>query len=64
MTTWATLTPRQQKVLMLRFGMADGHKWTRAEVGREFNVSWQRIRQLEEKALGKLAAHVYWSRNT
>lgn len=49
-----TLTPREEKVLSLRFGLADGHPRTLEEVGREFNVTRERIRQIEAKALRKL----------
>jgi RNA polymerase primary sigma factor len=50
----STLTPREQKVLMLRFGLEDGRSRTLEEVGREFNVTRERIRQIEAKALRKL----------
>ena len=49
-----TLTPREQKVLKLRFGLNDGRARTLEEVGREFNVTRERIRQIEAKALRKL----------
>lgn len=49
-----TLTPREEKVLSLRFGLADGHPRTLEEVGKEFNVTRERIRQIEAKALRKL----------
>ena len=49
-----TLTDREQKVLRLRFGMDDGRARTREEVGKEFNVTRERIRQIEAKALRKL----------
>lgn len=49
-----TLTPREEKVLALRFGLEDGHPHTLEEVGREFNVTRERIRQIEAKALRKL----------
>jgi RNA polymerase primary sigma factor len=49
-----TLTPREQKVLILRFGLEDGRSRTLEEVGREFNVTRERIRQIEAKALRKL----------
>ncbi|RKD34719.1 RNA polymerase sigma factor RpoD [Thermohalobacter berrensis] len=49
-----TLTPREQKVLMLRFGLEDGRARTLEEVGKEFNVTRERIRQIEAKALRKL----------
>ncbi len=50
----STLTPREQKVLVLRFGLEDGRSRTLEEVGREFNVTRERIRQIEAKALRKL----------
>lgn len=49
-----TLTEREQKVLKLRFGLEDGHPRTLEEVGKEFNVTRERIRQIEAKALRKL----------
>ncbi|MBO7389525.1 MAG: RNA polymerase sigma factor RpoD [Oscillospiraceae bacterium] len=49
-----TLTPREKKVLELRFGMTDGRTRTLEEVGKEFNVTRERIRQIEAKALRKL----------
>ncbi|MBR3276139.1 MAG: RNA polymerase sigma factor RpoD [Eubacterium sp.] len=49
-----TLTPREQKVLRLRFGLDDGRARTLEEVGREFSVTRERIRQIEAKALRKL----------
>ena len=49
-----TLTEREQKVLRLRFGMNDGRARTLEEVGKEFNVTRERIRQIEAKALRKL----------
>ena len=49
-----TLTDREQKVLKLRFGLDDGRPRTLEEVGREFNVTRERIRQIEAKALRKL----------
>ncbi len=49
-----TLTPREEKVLKLRFGIEDGRMRTLEEVGREFNVTRERIRQIEAKALRKL----------
>lgn len=49
-----TLTPREEKVLKLRFGLEDGRTRTLEEVGREFNVTRERIRQIEAKALRKL----------
>ncbi len=48
------LTDREKKVLQLRFGLKDGHTRTLEEVGREFNVTRERIRQIEGKALRKL----------
>ena len=50
----SSLTPREEKVLMLRFGLEDGRSRTLEEVGREFNVTRERIRQIEAKALRKL----------
>jgi RNA polymerase primary sigma factor len=50
----SSLTPREQKVLVLRFGLEDGRSRTLEEVGREFNVTRERIRQIEAKALRKL----------
>ena len=50
----ATLTPREAKVLSLRFGIEDGHPRTLEEVGKEFNVTRERIRPIEAKALRKL----------
>ncbi len=50
----ATLTEREQRVLCLRFGLIDGRSRTLEEVGREFNVTRERIRQIEAKALRKL----------
>ena len=50
----ATLTPREGKVLRLRFGLEDGRSRTLEEVGKEFNVTRERIRQIEAKALRKL----------
>ena len=49
-----TLTPREKKVLELRFGLVDGRTRTLEEVGKEFNVTRERIRQIEAKALRKL----------
>lgn len=49
-----TLTPREQKVLRLRFGLDDGCQRTLEEVGKEFHVTRERIRQIEAKALRKL----------
>ena len=50
----STLTEREQKVLRLRFGMSDGRARTLEEVGKEFDVTRERIRQIEAKALRKL----------
>lgn len=49
-----SLTPREEKVLKLRFGLEDGRSRTLEEVGKEFNVTRERIRQIEAKALRKL----------
>lgn len=49
-----SLTPREQKVVMMRYGLEDGHAKTLEEVGKEFNVTRERIRQIEAKALKKL----------
>jgi RNA polymerase primary sigma factor len=48
------LTPREQKIIQLRFGLMDGHPRTLEEVGREFGVTRERIRQIESKTLSKL----------
>ena len=53
-TVLSTLTPREEKVLRLRFGIEDGRTRTLEEVGKEFNVTRERIRQIEAKALRKL----------
>ncbi|MBM4462178.1 MAG: RNA polymerase sigma factor RpoD [Chloroflexi bacterium] len=53
-TVLDTLTPREQRVLRLRFGLEDGRSRTLEEVGREFKVTRERIRQIEAKALRKL----------
>ena len=50
----ATLTPREQKILEMRFGLADGVSHTLEEVGQEFEVTRERIRQIEAKALEKI----------
>ena len=50
----SSLTPREQKVLILRFGLEDGRSRTLEEVGREFAVTRERIRQIEAKALRKM----------
>jgi len=54
MSVLDTLTPREKKVLTLRFGLKDGRARTLEEVGREFKVTRERIRQIEAKALRKL----------
>ena len=54
MDVLSSLTPRERKVLELRFGLEDGRSRTLEEVGREFNVTRERIRQIEAKALRKL----------
>jgi len=50
----STLTEREERVLRLRFGLIDGRQRTLEEVGKEFNVTRERIRQIEAKALRKL----------
>ena len=50
----SSLTPREQRVIQLRFGLEDGRSRTLEEVGKEFNVTRERIRQIEAKALRKL----------
>ena len=54
MAVLSTLTPREQKVIRMRYGLDDSHPRTLEEVGREFNVTRERIRQIEAKALRKL----------
>ncbi len=54
MEVLSSLTPREEKVLRLRFGIDDGRQRTLEEVGKEFNVTRERIRQIEAKALRKL----------
>jgi RNA polymerase primary sigma factor len=49
-----TLTPREEQVLHLRFGLEDGRQRTLEEVGQQFNITRERIRQIEAKALRKL----------
>jgi RNA polymerase primary sigma factor len=51
------LTPREQKILEMRFGLVDGVSHTLEEVGREFDVTRERIRQIEAKALDKIQNH-------
>jgi RNA polymerase primary sigma factor len=53
----ALLTPREQKILRMRFGLEDGRQHTLEEVGQEFGVTRERIRQIEAKALAKLRKH-------
>ena len=53
----ADLSPREQKILCLRFGLIDGIVRTLEEVGKEFGVTRERIRQIEFKALGKIRGH-------
>lgn len=50
----STLTEREEKVIRLRFGLDNGRTWTLEEIGREFNVTRERIRQIEAKAIKKL----------
>jgi RNA polymerase sigma factor, sigma-70 family len=50
----ATLSEREQRIIQLRFGLCDGHPRTLEEVGREFGVTRERIRQIESKTLAKL----------
>jgi RNA polymerase primary sigma factor len=49
-----TLTPREERIIQLRFGLEDGRSRTLEEVGLEFNVTRERIRQIEAHALRKL----------
>ena len=51
------LTEREQKILKMRFGLEDGKSHTLEEVGQEFSVTRERIRQIEAKALTKLRKH-------
>ena len=53
----AYLTPREQKILKMRFGLEEGRTHTLEEVGKEFGVTRERIRQIESKALQKLRKH-------
>ena len=48
------LTPREKSVLKLRYGLEDGKEWTLEDIGKVFNVTRERIRQIEAKALRKL----------
>ena len=59
-----TLTPREEKVLRLRFGLDDGRARTLEEVGKEFNVTRERIRQIEAKAQPVLGGSLYCARRT
>jgi RNA polymerase primary sigma factor len=52
--TLASLTPREVRILQLRFGLVDGYSYTLEEVGRKFGVTRERIRQIEAHALGRL----------
>jgi RNA polymerase primary sigma factor len=49
-----SLSEREQRIIQLRFGLTDGHPRTLEEVGREFGVTRERIRQIESKTLAKL----------
>ena len=49
-----TLTPREERVIKMRFGLEDGTEHTLEEIGEDFAVSRERIRQIEKKALEKL----------
>ena len=51
------LTPREQKILKMRFGLDDGIPHTLEEVGQEFNVTRERIRQIQQRALEKIKEH-------
>jgi RNA polymerase primary sigma factor len=50
----ATLTPREARILRLRFGLVDGRSYTLEEVGQKFGLTRERIRQIEGKALRRL----------
>ena len=52
-----SLSDREQKIIKLRFGLEDGKNHTLEEVGQEFSVTRERIRQIEAKALAKLKKH-------
>ncbi len=49
-----TLSPREKKIVHLRFGLLDGHPGTLVEVGREFHLTRERIRQIQSRTLSKL----------
>ena len=51
---FASLTPREVRILQLRFGLVDGYSYTLEEVGKKFGVTRERIRQIEAQALGRL----------
>ncbi|MDO8659814.1 MAG: sigma-70 family RNA polymerase sigma factor, partial [Candidatus Parcubacteria bacterium] len=53
----AELTPREQKILEMRFGLTDGVAHTLEEVGQEFDVTRERIRQIEAKAIERIQRH-------
>ena len=53
-TSLKSLTPREERVITLRFGLEDGRARTLEELGKEFNVTRERVRQIEAKALRKL----------
>jgi RNA polymerase primary sigma factor len=53
----ATLSPREEKILRMRFGIGEDSEHTLAEIGRDFNVTRERIRQIEAAAIGKLQHH-------
>ena len=56
----STLTPREEKVIKMRFGLEDGSEHTLEEVGQSFAVTRERIRQIEAKALRKLRHPSRW----
>jgi RNA polymerase primary sigma factor len=55
-----TLTPREERVIKMRFGREDGSEHTLEEVGQSFQVTRERIRQIEAKALRKLRLFIFW----